>query len=553
MPLLESGRWPKREGVDLEFGEVGRDVVPAPNRGRRVAPQGATVDRASRLFALVPVDVLVVATLILLAAAFRLNGIGNQSLWLDEIGEATTARLPLDLLFSSIRDDAAATPLDYLGVRLVTGLLGTGTVATRMWSVAIACLAVGAVYFAALRLFRSRSAGALAAIILCTAPFAIYYGQEARFYSLAMLVTALSFLTFLRAWQEPGVKPWLIFACSGALVLYTHYFAATVLFASQTTFVLSASIGHWLKNGRSRTAFRSGVWRVAAFAASLSLAIAMFGPWLLYATLPELGRTYNVPLPPPLDSTQISAFLTQISGGLVESVAGTLAAAVVLAACAGALLAIVTARLEVAVLIGATGLAIPVAWLADTHAHYFWTSRQIAFVVPLLAILAGGGLWGLVLALAAFVRRTGRSRRPEAGLVVLVGVAWIFLSWSPIQRIYAGDLPKDDWRGVTRLVAQTACPDATFHVNIPAHYQFGIGYYDPSLTQRSRYLAPGPEDLADQATKISVGPHDWVIVLTYAPGVGSIEALSSRMAEAGWVEHTFISIRAFERVSPCAS
>ncbi len=524
-------------------------------RGRRLAGTKPYLQRA-RLVATdwvrsKPVDMRIAAVLVLLAAIFRVHGISAQSLWLDEIGEATTARLPLDALFASVKGDAAATPLDYLGVRVVTGVLGTGTTATRLWALAVGCLAVAAVYFTALRLFKSRRAAVLSAIVLITSPFAIYFSQEARFYSLTMLVSALSILAFLRAWEMGGVAAWLAFAGAGALVLYTHYFAAAVLFSTQAAFTIVASIITWLRSGRSRTALRSGARRISACAMAMIIAFALFGPWLLYATLPELGRIYQVPLPPPLDATQVITFLTEIFGGLVPSEASWLTGAVMVAASAGALRAIVNRRGEVAILLAATVVAIPVAWLADTHAHYFWTSRQVAFMVPLVCILAGGGLWSFGQLVLAVSKKARGSSMAQGGLVVILGVAWLLVSWSPIQRVYAGDIAKDDWRGVTRLVATTACADARFFVNIPDHYQFGIGYYDSSLIPRSQFLPPRPQGLADYVAGLPFGPHDWLIVLTYAPGTGSIDAMSSRMAAAGWTEHVFVSIRAFERGSSC--
>jgi uncharacterized membrane protein len=495
-------------------------------------------------------DLLLGASLVLAAAIFRLVAIGNQSLWLDEIGEATTSRLPWDALLSSIRDDAAATPLDYLGVRLVTGLFGSDTVATRLWAVAVGSLAAAAVYFAARRLFGSRAAGVLSGIVLIASPFAIYYGQEARFYSLTMLVSALSVLAFLRAWENGGVKAWLAFAGISAILLYTHYFAAGVLLASQAGFVLLASLGEWLDSGRARIALDRGFRRGLACAASMVIAVVIFVPWFLFATLPQIGRTYGV-LPPPLDLKQIGVFLGEVSGGLVPGTAGILAVAVTVAVCTGVVLAISARRFVVGMLVGAIALSIPVAWLADVRAQYYWTSRQIAFVVPLLCILAGGGLWALVRLVTRLSTGTRRSGSIVTGVVAVAGIAWVALSWTPIQRVYAGDLAKDDWRGVTALVSATACPDATFHVNVPAHYQFGIGYYDSSLTASSEYLPPSAEALADVVPEVPFGVHDWLIVLTYAPGVGSIDALSAWMVRAGWSEHTFVSIRAFERGAPC--
>jgi len=142
--------------------------------------------------------------------------------------------------------------------------------------------------------------------------------------------------------------------------------------------------------------------------------------------------------------------------------------------------------------------------------------------------------------------------------VLVLAVGWLIMSWAPIVRVYESGIPnmggmaKDDWRGVTQLISTTACPDAGFYVNIPDHYQFGIGYYNPKLLPRTQFLTSPTGNLSDLMVG-SFGPHDWLVVLVYGPGVGSLDQLSSTMTASGWTEHDFTAIRAYQHGVSCGT
>ena len=140
----------------------------------------------------------------------------------------------------------------------------------------------------------------------------------------------------------------------------------------------------------------------------------------------------------------------------------------------------------------------------------------------------------------------------------MLAVGWSILSWSPITRIYegvvpnVGVIPKDDWRGVTQLISTTACPDANFFFNIGDNSQFGIGYYDPQLLPRTQFLTSPTGNLSDITTSY-FGPHDWLVLLVYLPGIDSFDQLSSAMTASGWTEHDFTAIRAYQNGASCSS
>ena len=110
-----------------------------------------TGHRAGRFagFDIYPVGIFAIVAI---GVALRAYHLGTQSLWIDEISEATTAKAPLVQLFENVRLDAGAAPLDYLGVKLFTSVLGHGTVGTRSWAFLMGCAGVFVIYLLGARL-----------------------------------------------------------------------------------------------------------------------------------------------------------------------------------------------------------------------------------------------------------------------------------------------------------------------------------------------------------------------------------------------------------------
>src|SRR5207248_2974575 len=85
-------------------------------------------------------------------------------------------------------------------------------------------LLVPALYLLARDLFGVR-AGIVAALLVAVLPFAVWYSQEARNYSLLMLMTTLQMWFAYRAVKSGRVADWLGLALFTILNLYTHYVA----------------------------------------------------------------------------------------------------------------------------------------------------------------------------------------------------------------------------------------------------------------------------------------------------------------------------------------
>ncbi|NUQ39253.1 MAG: glycosyltransferase family 39 protein [Caldilineales bacterium] len=198
--------------------------------------------------------------LILLAFALRLHHLDVQSLWYDEGVTAQVARLGLSELARWTADDIQP-PLYYM---LVSGWLRLnpfGELILRWPSAAFGTLLIPLLWALGRRLWDER-AGLLAALVAAASPVMVYYGQEARMYTLLISLVALAALALLR-WEEDGRRAtdnggggegrggekrrdaggraqWgarVLYALAALAALYTHYFAL---------FALLALALHWL-------------------------------------------------------------------------------------------------------------------------------------------------------------------------------------------------------------------------------------------------------------------------------------------------------------------
>ena len=79
------------------------------------------------------------------------------------------------------------------------------------------------------RRFGGRSVAWMVLLLVASAPFAIYYGTEARMYSLVMFLTACGFVALDRAVRAPRVGNLVATAVVTTALLYTQYWAVYLL------------------------------------------------------------------------------------------------------------------------------------------------------------------------------------------------------------------------------------------------------------------------------------------------------------------------------------
>lgn len=195
-----------------------------------------------------------------LAALLRLPTLAIESLWYDETFTAWLANLPLDALIVASQGDVHP-PTWYILEWLVVHALGPSEFALRLISALAGIALIPAVWRLGLVLNVERSNVERSTLLAAIAPFAVYYSQDARMYSLLMLALTVALISLLE-------QRWFWFVACSVFALYLHNLA-----------VLSLAAICWVGLYR--------FWRNGWLYASFSAIYLAWLPWLLFGLLPQ--------------------------------------------------------------------------------------------------------------------------------------------------------------------------------------------------------------------------------------------------------------------------
>mgnify|MGYP001793029909 CR=1 FL=1 len=153
------------------------------------------------------------------------------------------------MLKSLITEDTTHVPLYYAITFVWVKLFGASVTALRAVAVACSVAALPLFYDLSQRLVPSRTKAGLAMALMAVSPFHLVYSQEARPYSLWMLITVLSSWALIRAVQQSGAPKsswlhWGSYGVTASLGLYTFLYMPLVLLA-HGLYVLMICRGRW--------------------------------------------------------------------------------------------------------------------------------------------------------------------------------------------------------------------------------------------------------------------------------------------------------------------
>jgi uncharacterized membrane protein len=211
-------------------------------------------------------DKRLLALAVLLGVFLRLFHLGSQSIWGDEALtlQKYAAGGSLAEVLSLIWRNAFHPPL-YFVLAHYWYLLGQSEFMLRFPSAVFGIAAIPVIYLVTRRLFTAPAAG-LAALALAVSPFHIWYSQEARMYSLQVLLALGSMLFFLRAWESRRLIDFALYGVLTVMGLFTHL-GTLLLVAAQGAFVLGAVAKDWR--------------RYAIWLGVQAMALIAFLPWIL--------------------------------------------------------------------------------------------------------------------------------------------------------------------------------------------------------------------------------------------------------------------------------
>jgi mannosyltransferase len=379
-----------------------------------VAPQPASAGSGGRAWLSAAALPLIVA----LAAVLRWFRIGQSSMWIDEGASMTLARMPWPDFLRTVWQYEANQTTYYLILRAWLRL-GDSEVMVRSLSALCGTATVAAIYFLGRRLFGAR-AGLLAAVLLSVNMFHLWFSQEARSYSLVMLLGTLSFLFFVEAVGEPRRnRAWIGYVATSVLAVYGHMFAVLVI------------AGQWMAVGPRRLR-EIGLRRTAVV---LVIQALLLTPMAAFLLRPDQGQVNWIP------PTSLGMFLTAL---LAVSAFNPLMAILMLVGLAWSFKRLVKAGEEAFELrLAGLGLAFPivaVALVSIVRPLFFF--RYFAICVPAATLLAARAL--------SPARALSKVKR-----ILVAALAVLTLSVSLLSTTsYFAQMPNwgGDWRSATEYV-----------------------------------------------------------------------------------------------------
>ena len=174
------------------------------------------------------------------------------------------------------------------------------------------------------RIAFSRSAGLAGAIVMAVSPFAVYLSQEARHYTVPMLLLSLALVGMIRIQQDfrqqqlqPGV--WLGWIAVNGVGFYVHYFFILATIAQLLTLVALLLKSQFL-DFKAPISFYRHAWLTLLFAAGgIGL---IYWPWMP-TFLSHLGRPETNWLTPSQSSwlTVIAPLYQLLAGWVLMTIA----------------------------------------------------------------------------------------------------------------------------------------------------------------------------------------------------------------------------------------
>ena len=381
---------------------------------KRPLPARSLASARVRVFAIVGVTMLACIPVFLF--------LGQKSVWLDEGSTFAYATSPWSTFWHLVTGSQANMALYYLLLRPWLHL-GSSEFLLRFPSAVFAVAAVPAIYALGAELFNAR-VGLVAALLLPVNAFFIHYAQEARGYSLALLLIILSSYFFVRSIKRPSRWSWTLYVVTAILSVYAHFFALLVIGAQWMALILL-----------NRRAIQ---WRRLA-AAGLAIALALI-PVFLFVLFRDTFQLDWVPRP---NAGELFSLFNALAGNGSHMLLWAYFAASGVMAVTGIAVFRRSPRS-----IGAWSFVFLLAWLLGPILVAYAFSLWVKPVFTLRYLIVSLPAFVLVVAL-------GVTRLPTRWAGAAAVVVLIVLSSQGLQRWYT-KYRTEDWRHATEFVVSHA-------------------------------------------------------------------------------------------------
>ena len=179
---------------------------------------------------------LALLTLTWVAFLIRVVTLDWQSLWRDEVDAIRFSDWSITELMAGLVRVGHNGPLYFLLLRPWRALTGNTEFALRYPSALLGVFAVPLGLILARQLGFNRITGLIFGFLLATSPYLMWYGQEAKMYTLLLALITLAFIAYLKALAGASLPPpiaekkwrwvwWVVFVVATTLSYYIHILA----------------------------------------------------------------------------------------------------------------------------------------------------------------------------------------------------------------------------------------------------------------------------------------------------------------------------------------
>ena len=411
--------------------------------------------------------------LVIAGFVLRFYNLGFNSIWLDEGTTLGYARMGFVQIWNSVM--AEFHPPLFYWIEKIMMVFGENEVTPRFMPALFGVFAIPVFYILG-REIADRDAGIISALLVTVSPFAIYYSQDARAYTMILFLFAVSLLCYLYALKSHNMKWWVLFGITSAIAFWAHYY--TIIGTGVLVLhALFTQYKYFKTDPFFRKAFFGGI--IAFIIISIPLLAVLYQRYLALSSSPPTYGVLGLPL--------ITETLKSFSG-----FEWWITAIFVLMFAAGVIYLFNKNRTYSALLVGL--LFIPIIISVILSAKITMNPRYLIFILPAFYV-------GIA---ACYIPMRNLINNEK---LIYVLMALLILINIPFMAGYYTQYSKNDWRGFSQgLSSMTDSGDVV--VVLPGYMRQPLDYYYSNTSDGTIEIGGyTPEDLekinniSDNSTK----------------------------------------------------
>ena len=165
---------------------------------------------------------IILTVLTITGLILRFYHIDSNSVWLDEAITLKLSILPVPVMWQAILSDNSP-PLFYF-IEHIMLQFGNSEFILRFIPAIAGTMTIPAFYFLG-KEFHSRGVGIVAAALLAFSSYNLFFSQEARAYSVVLLIFSITLIYYFKAFRTNSLQHWILCGFFSAVMCWLHYTA----------------------------------------------------------------------------------------------------------------------------------------------------------------------------------------------------------------------------------------------------------------------------------------------------------------------------------------